>query len=98
MRNLTFCVFSFRKRCTVHDEWVRARCTTSIILTFTDHGHIPCTMHDKQNSAFTMHDRPKIADNAARRNPHCHPLIIRYPTGLHILPLAYNDLFLNLHS
>ena len=65
--NLTFCVFSFRKRCTVHDERVRARCTTSIILTFTDHGHIPCTMHDKQNSAFTMHDRPKIADNAARR-------------------------------
>ena len=43
----------------MHDERERARCTTSIILTFTDYGHIPCTVHDKQNSAFTMHDRLK---------------------------------------
>jgi len=56
---LTFCLVSFLKRCTVHDERVRARCTTSIILTFTDHGRIPCTGHDKQNVAFTMHDRSK---------------------------------------
>ena len=50
---LTFCVFSFQNLCTVRDERVRARCTTSIIITFTDHGHIPCTVHDKQNSVFT---------------------------------------------
>ena len=66
---LTFCVFSFQNLCTVRDERVRARCTTSIIITFTDHGHIPCTVHDKQNSVFTMHERPKIDDYAARRNP-----------------------------
>ena len=34
-----------------------ARFTTSIILTFTDRGHKHCTVHNKQNSAFTMHDK-----------------------------------------
>ena len=34
----------------MHDERVRARCTTSIILTFTDHGHI-ARYADEDNQA-----------------------------------------------
>ena len=47
---------------------VLARCT-SFILTFTDHGHISCMVHDNQNSAFTMHDSSKIADKRCTMKP-----------------------------